>query len=193
MNFIEYLQHPWPWYVSGPLIGLTVPLFVFLGNRGPGISSSLRDACSIVLPRGMNPFALRGRPEPWNLLFAAGIVLGAFIAITTLYGGIESDISEETKLDLVHIGVTEFDGLLPGSIFAISASTSISSYLYVIVGGLLVGFGTRLARGCTSGHTITGLSTLQWPSLVATLAFFAGGLLSTHFILPIFFRVGSYL
>ena len=54
----------------------------------------------------------------------------------------------------------------------------------LIVGGLLVGFGTRYAGGCTSGHAITGLSSLQKPSLIAVIGFFIGGLLMTNLILP---------
>jgi uncharacterized membrane protein YedE/YeeE len=52
--------------------------------------------------------------------------------------------------------------------------------MLLAVGGFLVGFGTRYASGCTSGHTIMGLSNLHWPSLVATISFFIGGLLMVH-------------
>ena len=54
----------------------------------------------------------------------------------------------------------------------------------LVVGVLLVGFGTRYAGGCTSGHAITGLSSLQKPSLIAVIGFFIGGLLMTNLILP---------
>jgi len=57
----------------------------------------------------------------------------------------------------------------------------------LIAGGFLVGFGTRWAGGCTSGHAITGLANLQLPSLIATIGFFIGGLIMTHFLLPIIF------
>jgi uncharacterized membrane protein YedE/YeeE len=49
----------------------------------------------------------------------------------------------------------------------------------LLVGGFLVGFGTRYAGGCTSGHSITGIANLNWPSLVATIFFFVGGLFVT--------------
>jgi len=54
----------------------------------------------------------------------------------------------------------------------------------MVGGGFLVGFGTRYAGGCTSGHAITGLSMLQWPSLVATVCFMVGGLAMANLILP---------
>ena len=56
-----------------------------------------------------------------------------------------------------------------------------------MLGGFLVGFGTRYAGGCTSGHAISGLSNLQWVSLVAVIGFFAGGLLMTWVIYPMMF------
>jgi uncharacterized protein len=55
----------------------------------------------------------------------------------------------------------------------------------IVGGGFLVGFGARYAGGCTSGHGITGLAALQWPSLVAVAGFFVGGLVATHLLLPL--------
>ena len=51
--------------------------------------------------------------------------------------------------------------------------------LKLLVGGFLIGFGTRYAGGCTSGHSITGISNFNLPSLLATICFFAGGLAVT--------------
>jgi uncharacterized membrane protein YedE/YeeE len=59
----------------------------------------------------------------------------------------------------------------------------------LIVGGFLVGFGARYAGGCTSGHSIMGLSDLQWPSLVATIMFMVGGFIMANFILPHILRL----
>lgn len=55
-------------------------------------------------------------------------------------------------------------------------------WIWVVVAGLLVGFGTRLGSGCTSGHGVCGLSRLSPRSLVATLMFMASGFL-TVFVL----------
>jgi len=60
--------------------------------------------------------------------------------------------------------------------------------LLLVVGGFLVGFGARYAGGCTSGHAISGLSNLQWPSLIAVIGFFIGGLLVNHFVVPLLFN-----
>jgi hypothetical protein len=73
---------------------------------------------------------------------------------------------------------------MPQELFHWGSVLTIKGFLLLVVGGFLVGFGTRYARGCTSGHGILGLSALQWPSLVATASFFLGGILFSKFILP---------
>jgi uncharacterized membrane protein YedE/YeeE len=57
-----------------------------------------------------------------------------------------------------------------------------ASYLLVVVAGLLVGYGTRLGSGCTSGHGVCGLSRLSPRSLVATLSFMAAGFATVYVI-----------
>jgi uncharacterized membrane protein YedE/YeeE len=59
--------------------------------------------------------------------------------------------------------------------------TSPKGVLLLLVGGVLIGFGTRYAGGCTSGHAISGLSNLQIPSLKAVIGFFIGGLIMSYF------------
>ncbi|MDB5105720.1 MAG: hypothetical protein JWP91_3409, partial [Fibrobacteres bacterium] len=73
---------PWPWYISGPLIGLTVPMMLLISGRNLGISSSFRHLCAALLPKSGLGY-LRSydwRKESWNLFFVAGLVLGGFIA-----------------------------------------------------------------------------------------------------------------
>lgn len=57
-------------------------------------------------------------------------------------------------------------------------------FLVLLVGGTLVGFGTRMAGGCTSGHGLCGMSQLQLGSLLATCAFFGMGI-ATSFLLEV--------
>jgi uncharacterized membrane protein YedE/YeeE len=57
----------------------------------------------------------------------------------------------------------------------LSAPRIDASYALVVIAGLLVGFGTRLGSGCTSGHGVCGLSRLSPRSLVATGSFMAAG------------------
>ena len=74
---------------------------------------------------------------------------------------------------------------MPIEIFNLSNLLSLDGFLFIILGGFLVGFGTRYANGCTSGHAIMGMSLLSIGSLMAVIGFFIGGLLITHFILPL--------
>ena len=73
------------------------------------------------------------------------------------------------------------------SIFNWSYLFTVKGLIVFLGGGFLIGFGTRYAGGCTSGHAITGLSSLQFPSLIAVIGFFIGGLLTTHLLFPIIF------
>jgi uncharacterized membrane protein YedE/YeeE len=76
---------------------------------------------------------------------------------------------------------------VPAELYGLEAVMSLKGLLILIVGGFLVGFGSRYAGGCTSGHAISGLSNLQIPSLIAVIGFFIGGLIMTHLILPFIF------
>ncbi|MGB2869600.1 MAG: YeeE/YedE thiosulfate transporter family protein [Bacteroidota bacterium] len=184
----NFLVEPWPWYLCGALIGLTVPLLFVVGNKPLGVSSSLRDICSACLPHKLNPFREGEKRDFSNILFVAGILAGALFAASVLSDNKPVTISPNTRTDLVGLGISSFDGLLPSDMFSSEHILTVRGFLLFVVGGFLVGFGTRCAGGCTSGHTITGLSTLQWPSLVATLCFMAGGLFATHYLLPIIFN-----
>jgi len=56
----------------------------------------------------------------------------------------------------------------------------------MIVGGLLVGFGTRLGNGCTSGHGVCGIARFSWRSFVATATFILSGILTVFVVRHIF-------
>ena len=181
MNFIT---QPWPWYVAGPLIGLIVPALLLTGNKAFGISSSLKHICAICIPANISFFKHDWRKETWNLFFAAGIIIGGFIAVQFSGGQHLVNINPQTNALLKSEGVKYFSGLLPADIFSFSQLLSIRGLIFTVVGGFLVGFGTRYAGGCTSGHSIFGIASLQSPSLLATICFMIGGFISTWFIVP---------
>lgn len=182
---MNILTQPWPWYVSGPLIGLMVPLLLILGNKSFGISSSLRHICAACIPSKSLFFKYNWKSESWNLIFALGIIIGGSIAGNLFANPDPVQISENTITDLNAMGINKVSGLMPREIFNFQSLFTLKGFLLMIVGGFFVGFGTRYAGGCTSGHSIMGLSNLQWPSLVATICFFIGGLIMTWFILPL--------
>ena len=181
---LETLKGPWPWYVAGPIIGLTVPALLLFGNKVFGLSSSLRHLCAACIPAGIPFFEYDWRKEAWNLFFVSGVVLGAWIAMSLLADPDLIVIAEPTAEYLASKGITDRTGLMPAQIFSWSELFTVRGFIFFIVGGFCVGFGTRWAGGCTSGHAISGLSNLQWPSLVATCCFFGAGILCTWFILP---------
>ncbi len=182
---MDSLLAPWPWYVAGPVIGITVPLLLLMGNKRLGISSTLRQICAACVPANIPLFQYDWKKDNWNLLFVVGVLIGGFLGGIVLANPNPVAISSATTDYLKSIGLTDFKGLMPSELFNWQSLASLKGFLLMIAGGFLVGFGTRYARGCTSGHGILGLSALQWPSLVATACFFLGGIIFSQLILPL--------
>ena len=182
---IELVKQPWPWFVVGPLIGLVVPLLLLLGNKSFGISSSLRHICASCMPSKIPFFQYDWKKEIWNLVFVFGILIGGILASTLLSNGAPIEVNEDLKSELANYNITNYDSLIPLDFMNWETLFSLKGFILFVVGGFLVGFGTRYAGGCTSGHSIMGLANLQWPSLVATLCFMIGGFLMANLILPI--------
>ena len=182
---MDLINEPWPWYVAGPLIGLFIPLLLIIGNKSFGISSSFKHICAACMPvKDIEFFKYNWKDYLWNLFLVIGVILGAIVVGLTVDLDYEIAINPKTKEALSALGVTHFVGLLPEDIFGWD-NFSIKSLLLLVGGGFLVGFGTRYANGCTSGHAIMGLSQLSIGSLVAVIGFFIGGLIMTHLLLPI--------
>jgi uncharacterized membrane protein YedE/YeeE len=181
---LDAIRQPWPWYLAGVLIGLTVPALLLLGNKHFGISSSLRHICAACFPANISFFKYDWKKEAWNLFFVLGVLLGSVVAGQFLSDPNAIVVSEKTAQDLQALNVAVESGLMPASIFNFNNLFTFQGLLFFVVGGFLVGFGTRYAGGCTSGHSIMGLSNLQWPSLVATCCFMAGGFAMVHLIFP---------
>ena len=136
-------------------MGLFVPMLLLFGNKSFGISSSLDFLCVLAAPKIHKTYfnSITGSTV-WKVYFAAGIAIGAFISVFFLS-------SEPVRF-------------LPEEYY------SPAEYLQLLIGGILVGFGTRYANGCTSGHTITGFSLLNIDSIKSTISFFIGGLIYTY-------------
>ena len=179
----DFILQPWPWYVAGPLIGLTVPLLLILGNKYFGISSSLRHVCAACFPANIDFFRYDWKKEVWNLFFVGGILFGGFIATQYLSSSHAIHLSPILTEELNKYGVNDYSNIVPKQLFSFSSLLTLRGFILMVVGGFLVGFGTRYAGGCTSGHSIMGLSTMQWPSLVATICFMTGGFIMANFIL----------
>ena len=181
---MDALRNPWPWYVAGPLIGLMVPVLLLLGNKTFGISSSLRHICAACIPANIPFFKYQWKREMWNLFFVGGVLLGGFLGVTFLGDPNPVVINTQLATELAGYGITNLDSIVPVDIMNWTTLFSLKGFLILIVGGFMVGFGTRYAGGCTSGHSIMGLSFLQWPSLVATCCFMIGGFVMANLFLP---------
>lgn len=187
---VEFLSKPWPWYICGPIIGLFVPLSYILLSKPFGISKSWRHICAMCLPNtSIKFFQYDWTTGAWNIIFALGIILGGIIASIFFPNPEVVEISERTAQALTSQGINDLTGIVPTEIFSWEKLLTPVSFILIVIGGLFVGFGTRYAGGCTSGHAITGLSQLELPSLIAVFGFFAGGLLSTWVLLPLILKL----
>lgn len=150
MTFLLSLfPHGWQHYLlGGLLIGTGVALlFVFTGRVG-GMSSVLSSTWSFVVQR---PFFQQARfvgSRGWRLVYALGLIVGAFVWWVTL----GQQAPQATGVPVWQL----------------------------VLGGFVAGYGARLGNGCTSGHGICGLGSLQLPSLYAVLTFMATAFITAN-------------
>ena len=190
MTLVDFLSQPWHWAVSGVAIVATMFFLLWFGNRF-GVSSNLKHLCAIG-GAGKNHafFDYDWKAQSWNLVFISGAVIGGFIATRCLMSPSPVAISDATQAYLSSVGIStprtldEGLGFVPSEIFSTATLFSARNLIMLVIGGFMIGIGTRYAGGCTSGHAISGLSNLQLPSLVAVIGFFIGGLAMTWLILP---------
>ena len=184
---IEILTQPWSWWFSGALIAAIMCFLLYFGQSF-GFSSNLRTICAAAgLGKSAKLFDFNWKSQIWNLVFLIGAILGGFIAKQFLSMDAPVQISQATINDLSKLGIAKPDSLQPSELFGLDAVLSLKGFMILAFGGLLVGFGSRYAGGCTSGHAISGLSDLQLPSLIAVMGFFIGGLVMTFLIIPLIF------
>lgn len=185
---MDAILNPWPWYVTGPLLALVMFFLLYFG-RTFGMSSNLKTLCSMGGAGKVSEFfKFDWRSQRWNLMVVLGAIIGGFIAHFYLSNPIDINLNPTTVSNLENYGFENVGkSLLPAELYDWNQVLSLKGIAILLIGGLLVGFGTRYAGGCTSGHAITGLSSLQLPSLVAVIGFFVGGLIMIHFLFPLIF------
>lgn len=189
-TIIYYLSTSWHWSVSGALIALTMFLLLYAGKTF-GVSSNLRTMCTIAgAGKRYEFFRIDWKKQRWNLMFVGGAVIGGFLAFFVFPNPEPVEISPSTVTWLESLGITPPDATgtassyVPPELFATNQIFTLRGLVSLVGGGILIGFGTRWAGGCTSGHAISGLSNLQLPSLIAVVGFFLGGLLMSWVFLP---------
>lgn len=183
---MNWIYDPWPWYIAGPIIALVMILLTLFG-KSFGVSTNFRTLCSIAGAGNVSDFfKFNWKSQIWNMVFILGAIIGGFIAHNFMTTNQSMILNPDTIDALNELGIKNAgETYLPQSLFGNQALKTFNGILFLIIGGILVGFGTRYAGGCTSGHAISGLSNLQLPSLIAVIGFFIGGLIMTHIILPL--------
>jgi len=185
---MDFIFEPWPWYVGGPLIALTLFLYFYFGKNF-GASTNFETLCSMAGAGKVSDYFKKDWKErDFALMFVLGLIIGGFISSTYLIPNQAIDLSPTTLQELTDLGFSNVgDQYFPDEIFGDDALFSFKGFLILLISGILIGFGTRYAGGCTSGHAITGLSSLQIPSLLAVIGFFIGGIIATWFLIPLIF------
>lgn len=185
---MNIILQPWAWYVSGPLISLILFLFFYFG-KSFGVSTNLETMCAMVGAGKISDYFKKDWKErDWSLVFLVGLIIGGFIASNYLLATNNIDLNPKTIQELADLGfINAGNSFVPNEIFSIENMLTLRGFSILLTAGILIGFGTRYAGGCTSGHAITGLSSLQLPSLIAVIGFFIGGLIMTWIIFPLIF------
>ncbi len=185
---MDWILSPWPWYVSGPLIAIMMFTLLYLGKNF-GMSSNLRTICTMCgAGKTSSFFRFDWKSQKWNLLMVVGAMIGGFIAANYLGKDQAPQLNEKTIVQLQQIGINSAGkAYVPTELFSNEAMKDPKILAILVIGGLLVGFGARYAGGCTSGHSISGISNLQIPSVIATIGFFIGGIVMIYLIYPFIF------
>jgi uncharacterized membrane protein YedE/YeeE len=187
-TLMDFILSPWPWYVSGPLIAITMFVLLYLGKNF-GMSSNMRTLCTMCgADKTSSFFKFNWRNQQWNLMVMVGAIIGGFIAAHYLGADQSPELNPKTTTQLASMGIHSVGkDYVPTELFGTEAFKDPKVVAILMIGGLLVGFGSRYAGGCTSGHSISGISNLQVPSMIATAGFFIGGIIMIHFIFPFIF------
>ncbi|MFB9056734.1 YeeE/YedE family protein [Mariniflexile ostreae] len=185
---MDAILNPWPWYISGPLLAIIMFILIYFGKTF-GMSSNLSTLCAMAgAGKKTKFFDFDWKLDKWNLVVVLGAIMGGYIAHFLLSDPVSIDLNPKTSANLSLLGFQNAGAaLLPAELFSWDAVFTAKGLAILVIGGFLVGFGTRYAGGCTSGHAITGLSNLQRPSLIAVIGFFIGGLAMIHLLFPLIF------
>lgn len=155
---------PLAWYIAGPLIGLIVPILLLVKEKQFGVSSSYRFIWAKINKK-QEYFNYNEESDRWQFHFVLGLIATGLIYSSF---GYDSNLIATTTLN----SNLNF--------------YSLNNWIIFLLGGVFIGFGSRYANGCTAGHCIMGLSQFSVASLVATFAFFVGGIIATYIVLPLF-------
>lgn len=146
----------WPFWIGGLALGGVALLHWLLARQLMSVSS--RFSAIVDKLRGATPE--KDEPLANHLGFLGGIALGGLVAVL-----LEGTLSPHWAVG--------------GAFERFFGSDPFVQAAVVTLGGVLVGVGTRMATGCTSGHGLCGVARLQRGSLLATVTFFGAGVIAS--------------
>jgi len=121
---------------------------------------------------------------------AAGLLLwldGRIAGVSGIFGGLPEARSGDRAWRVAFLAGLILGPALCGAIVVQPVPFDVTSSIPILViAGLLVGFGTRLGNGCTSGHGVCGLARFSKRSLVATISFFAAAVVTVTVVRHLF-------
>ena len=153
----------WPGWVAGGLIGVYLAMQYWLSGKALGCSSGYGNLCGMFSRARYFHSGEYAKLNNWRLWFTVGLPLGGLVGYLTSHGAFPTPSFD--------MGVL-YESVLPHSLWLRAA--------YLVFGGVLIGFGARLAGGCQSGHSINGMAQLNPPSLLASAGFFVGGIVAVQ-------------
>lgn len=156
---------PWPWWLGGIVIGLLVPFMYYFLNTAFGVSTGYGNLVKLFMPhtklKWLNSETY-SQIFNWRFFFILGIIGGAFLSARTS-------------------GMAFFTADM--GLFTQSVEWSMAlKTIWFLFGGFLLGFGSRVAGGCTSGHSIHGIANFHLSSILATVCFLIFGTIAVFFI-----------
>lgn len=149
----------WSGWIGGIAVGFYALAQLLISGKLLGVSTGFGNVCSYFSKASFFKKGDFAQPNNWRLWFLIGLPLGGLIAALTSPGAISMSF---------HLGAL-YESVMPDALWM--------KGLVLFGGGIMIGFGSRLAGGCTSGHSIAGMSLLNPPSILASAGFFAGGIL----------------
>ncbi len=157
-------QAQWSPYIVGAAIGVLVWLIFLLSDRSLGCSTAYTRTAGMFERLFLGAKRTNAKPYykkyfptiDWQWMLVLGVVIGAFLS---------SQLASSMQWEAV-----------PREWARIFGPSPLIRSIAALIGGLFIGFGSRFAGGCTSGHGISGTAQLAAGSWLAFLAFFAGGI-----------------
>lgn len=158
----------WSGWLGGLAVGLYGLIQLAASGKALGVSTGYGNVCGLACSQPFFHTGSYAKLNNYRIWFMVGIPLGALVAALTSPGPLVASFS---------LGPM-YDAVMPSALWA--------KGLVLVLGGVAMGLGARMAGGCTSGHSIAGLSLLNWPSAVASAGFFAGGIIAVQVLFRVF-------